>query len=294
MFGHLTAQGKVCYAGVPGAPTPSGLASRGSMFAHRQVWAPHAPWSPLPFQDAVDQLFLRYLAGYGPATARDFAFFRGFTVGPALKAAETLLEAGKVVPIQCESLDGSGGQVELLSLPEDAEALSTGDRGGAEGLPWVLRMLGCYDPTVLAFKDKTWLVPAEHYKEVWLSAARVKGVVVVADGASARSGVCAVASWDVTRVYKPASRRRLDVQVKMFAGETLKKHQRVALSEAVSDLAEFFALPLGDVDIDEGSRVAPATGAGGGAAGKPTAKTRATPAASGKGGASKRRRVSAA
>jgi hypothetical protein len=39
-----------------------------------------------------------------------------------------------------------------------------------------------FDPVLLANKDKTWIVPARHYKKVWRIAAIVEGVILGEDG----------------------------------------------------------------------------------------------------------------
>ncbi len=50
-----------------------------SSFVHRERWLPDLDWSPPSTDEAVPELARRYLATYGPAEARDLAFWYGTT-----------------------------------------------------------------------------------------------------------------------------------------------------------------------------------------------------------------------
>ena len=41
-----------------------------------------------------------------------------------------------------------------------------------------MRLLGRFDPLLLAHRDKDWVVPAKYYNRVWRPAGHIEGVVL--------------------------------------------------------------------------------------------------------------------
>lgn len=111
----------------------------------------------------------RYLEGYGPATAADFASWSGIGARRA-REAWAGLEAGEVVQV---SVAGR----RLTALRAHLEA-----QGGAARRKQV-RLLPAFDPYVLGYADRSLLVPTEHHGQVYHGGQTVP--VVLVDGAVA-------------------------------------------------------------------------------------------------------------
>lgn len=105
------------------------------------VAAPSTP-SRLATSDAIAELFRRYLAGFGPATVKDFRQFsmlRQSVVGPAL---ESLVDSLTV-------LDGPDGEV-LYDIPDGIRP--------SEDVPAPPRLLGMWDSVLLAHADRSRII----------------------------------------------------------------------------------------------------------------------------------------
>lgn len=115
----------------------------------------------------------RYLAAFGPASVMDFQFWSGLVkLGPQIEPLKASLRV-----FQTE--DGK----DLLDLP-DAPLPD-------EATPAPVRFVPEYDNLVISHKDRTRILADEHYKRVFLSAARVLATFLV-DGFVA-------GTWKVTR-----------------------------------------------------------------------------------------------
>jgi hypothetical protein len=109
-----------------------------------------AAYEPIEHELAVQHLLRRYLAGFGPATPQDFALFallRRPTVDPALAALRDELV----------TVEGPGGST-LFDVPEgrvpDAET------------PAPPRLMAMWDNTLLAYVDRSRMVPTEYRQMV--------------------------------------------------------------------------------------------------------------------------------
>ena len=109
---------------------------------------PHAG----PEEVAVRHLVRRYLEGFGPATAKDAAQFGTIYVPPTRAALDALVEAG-----EAERLDGPGG-AELYDV--------AGGLRPSEDATAPPRLLGMWDSALLAYADRSRIVPADYRKLV--------------------------------------------------------------------------------------------------------------------------------
>ena len=69
--------------------------------------------APMPREEALVELVKRYLASHGPATARDFAWWSGFTIGDtqkAIAAAKSVLESTKIGDLTYWSAEAPAGR----------------------------------------------------------------------------------------------------------------------------------------------------------------------------------------
>lgn len=143
---------------------------------------------------AVDQaadsarLVRRYLAAFGPATARDVAAWAGFT------------SIGKALPDDLIEYQDEAGRV-LYDLP--GQEIVDGD------FPAPIRFVAEYDNLVLSHADRSRIVPEVHRKKVLLTAGRVCATVLI-DGFVA--GV-----WKLER-----DKKLLRLKVELFAEPSKK------------------------------------------------------------------------
>ncbi|ACU72341.1 protein of unknown function DUF1006 [Catenulispora acidiphila DSM 44928] len=120
-----------------GAESPSFQAARGEL-------------DPKQHTEAVHTLLRSYLRAYGPATAQDFAQFTMLRQ-PLVKQALTELD-GEVVPVK------GPNRMNLFDL---ADLQSASDHPDAD-TPAPPRLLPMWDGTLLAYADRTRIVPAEY------------------------------------------------------------------------------------------------------------------------------------
>jgi uncharacterized protein YcaQ len=130
-----------------------------TLFDLRERWAPRSDLGRMPVRDARRELLLRYLAAYGSATPRDFAYWLGVRVSDV---RESFRDAGS--RILC------AGDAFLLR-----EAAPPPKRP-VEAPP---RLLPRFDPLLLGHKDKSRYLDARDYPKVFRPAAVIEPVVLV-------------------------------------------------------------------------------------------------------------------
>ena len=194
-------------------------------YAHRSHWLPELTWTPPTAAEANAELARRYFRGYGPATAADFAYWRGGAAGPAKVAVETL--GGELMEV-----DSEGGR--SLMCQEDAERLF---ETPPERETWPVRMLGRFDPLLLAHRVKDWVVPAKYYDRVWRPAGHIEATVLEHGQA--------VAIWRYDRI----GAGQLAIRVFLFRSP-LPRHVGKEVRRQAKEVARFFGLKLAEVRIE--------------------------------------------
>lgn len=120
-------------------------------FGRTQAFEAAPGGSPRPAPgEALQWLIRRYLEGFGPASVRDFAQFalqRRSEVGPALEALGDRLR----------TIEGPDGET-LLDIPD-------GDLP-PEDTPAPPRLLGMWDSILLAYRDRSRVIPDEYRTHV--------------------------------------------------------------------------------------------------------------------------------
>ena len=101
---------------------------------------------------ATRSLVRRYLEGFGPATAKDIAQFSTILVPPIRDALRPLVDAGDVVPLK--GADGS----ELYDVPDGLFP--------PEGSPAPPRLMAMWDSVLLAYADRSRVIPPEYRTHV--------------------------------------------------------------------------------------------------------------------------------
>jgi hypothetical protein len=105
--------------------------------------------APSDAQPTLHRLIRRYLEGFGPANAKDIAQFALITMGPIREALAAM--AGTLVTV-----DGPDG--ELFDVPD--APVPAGDS------PAPPRLLGMWDSTLLAYADRSRMIPPQHRPHV--------------------------------------------------------------------------------------------------------------------------------
>jgi hypothetical protein len=107
---------------------------------------PTEPAAPLPHDEAVRRVILRYLEGFGPSSVRDVAQF-------------TMLRH----PVLRRALEAMADEVEKVEGPDGATLFDVpGAPRGSEDAPAPPRLLPMWDSVLLAYADRSRIIPPEH------------------------------------------------------------------------------------------------------------------------------------
>ena len=101
-----------------------------------------------------------------------------------------------------------------------------------DGLSNSVRMLYRFDPFLLAHKDKRWLVPAAHHKQVFRIAGHIEGIILDRGRA--------IATWRYVR-----KGRGLTLVVEPFG--RIPKRVQGKVERIARRVAAFFDLPLQEI-----------------------------------------------
>ena len=222
VFAELVRIGEACHARWDGGE---------ARYAHRSHWLPGLAWTPPTAAEANIALARRFFRCYGPATVADFAYWRGGAAGPGRAAVAALGE-------ELIELDGENGK--LLVARDDVETLL---ETPPDGERWPVRLLGRFDPLLLAHRVKDWVVPAKYYARVWRPAGHIEATVL----AHGR----AVATW---RYYRLGA-GQLAVRVFPFR-PPLARHVGREVRRQAKEVARFFGLKLAEVRIERSGSAA--------------------------------------
>ena len=157
---RLVRDGTVCHGEGEGGETH---------FVHRDHWTPKLRWDPPTTDAAQREIVRRYLSAYGPATHRDLAFWLDVPIPEGRKWMD-------LVEHDVAGVDVDG--VAMLALRRDRAVLRASPPSGSK---WPVRLLYRFDPLLLGLKRKDWIVPPEHYKQVWRPGGHIEGTILVRD-----------------------------------------------------------------------------------------------------------------
>lgn len=119
------------------------------------------PTAPLPEDEAVARLAGRYLAGYGPATAEDFAAWSGLPLRLARNGLESLAPASATVDGQPAYLRND----QTVNISPDT--------------PTQVRLLGHFDAYLLGYRSRALAVPPEHDRKIQAGGGFINPTVLV-------------------------------------------------------------------------------------------------------------------
>jgi hypothetical protein len=169
---------------------------------------------PFAGDEALAELTIRYLKGYGPASPQDFCAWSGLSLADAKKGWKlaTIRETFEDISVEDRVLSSLATQHEH---PEESASSDT-----------VVNLLPAFDPVVLGYADREYLVPGKYQKEVYHGGQTVP--VVLVNGLAA--GV-----WRYERRDK-----KLNVDVTLFG-----RGDRTIMDlveEEAEDIGRFFGL----------------------------------------------------
>ncbi|GAB3846960.1 winged helix DNA-binding domain-containing protein [Hymenobacter terrigena] len=193
------------------------LLERQQTFVLLNEWVPNA--RKLDRHDGLAELARRYFRSHGPATVHDFANWAGLTLADArqgLEAAQPALAWEKVAD-----------KTYWLAAGESVAAPAAG----------AVQLLPGFDEYLLGYKDRQAVLAAEHASKVVPGGNGVFKPMVVVDGQIA-------GTWK--RTLKKGA---VDVAVSFFGGEAVPQK---ALAAAARQYADFHALPLGVLQVEQG------------------------------------------
>jgi hypothetical protein len=192
-----------------------------SCFTRLDKWLPQIDLDEIDEDEAKEQLLLKYLRGYGPASAQDFTCWSGLMAGEARKAIENT--QSELVEVKIE---GSGRI--LLMLKKDIKELEKIDLEEEVQL----RLLPKFDSFMLGHKDRSRMIKGEFMKHVYRKAGDIAASVLV-DGYVA-------GTWK----YKKA-KRKLTVAVTPF--DRFSRGTIAELEHCVKELGTFMKIEQANI-----------------------------------------------
>ena len=151
------------------------VGSKGSrpVFARRDTWLPDLRFRPRTRIKSLEELLVRYLRTFAPATLTDFAHWTGL---PIATVRETAARATRLVV----SVAVEGRNSPLLALAEDVDVLQ-------EPLPEVpaVTLLPKFDALLLAWKDPSRVLDGGDRGAVFRPAGQIEAVILLRGHAAA-------------------------------------------------------------------------------------------------------------
>ncbi len=135
--------------------------SGAAVLASRAKWLPGLRWRPPAEGPATVEAARRFWSAYGPAKETDFRYWLAASAAETRPVVGALRDGGELAEVAVE--DGAGAGTQLVTS-DDLPALLEKPPPPKQ---WPVRLLGRFDPLILAHADKACWVDAEHYKRVW-------------------------------------------------------------------------------------------------------------------------------
>ena len=109
----------------------------------------------------------RYFGAFSPATIKDFAHWLGCTITQAKSYLALIQE--ELIEVEC-----NGKRYYILNIMK-TRISSVYEKYKDNSECWLLSK---FDPLLLAYDDKSWIVDSQYQNSVWKSAGHVEGVIV--------------------------------------------------------------------------------------------------------------------
>jgi hypothetical protein len=158
---------ETCYEGLTVHAQPCDAEA---CFVRLDKWLPNLKLDTLDEKQAKEELFLKYLGSYGPASVQDFASWSGLMVSDARKTLEDI--ASKLEEVKIENVKG-----QFWMEKKDYRALMEIDLD--EKTP--AHLLPKFDSFVLGHKDRIRIIQKEFMKQVFRPAGDIAASILVND-----------------------------------------------------------------------------------------------------------------
>ena len=153
------------YLGLTVCATPRG---KETCFARTNLWLPNINLNEIGEKQAKEQLLLRYLQGYGPASLQDFSYWSGLLAGEARTAFEgARADLAEIRVKNCAKV--------LFVLKCDLKRL---EEPNLSEEPSVC-LLPKFDPYLLGHKDRARIVNSEHMKFIYRPAGDIAACLLL-------------------------------------------------------------------------------------------------------------------
>lgn len=142
---------------------------REACFARVDKWLPNIRLDKIGEEEAQERLLIKYLSGYGPATAQDFCLWSGLMAGDAKKAIENVKDS----LLEEAQIEGAKGL--FLLLKQDLklfDSINLDEKAPPHLLPK-------FDSYVLGHKDRTRIIDDEHKKHVFRKAGDIAATLLI-------------------------------------------------------------------------------------------------------------------
>lgn len=222
------------YKGVGARIDSGGL----STLASRACVAPHVQWGVYTESHALRVLAERFFDAYAPATERDFRYFFGLLAARSRPTIDRLVDDGVLVPVEMPADGQDSEHFPSLQHFVRSNVVVGGSRSRSRSCPHV-RLLGRFDPLLLAHFDKSCWIDPSIKQRVWTKNADVKACVLI-DGRIR-------GTWK----YQRCSPRFISIAVTLFPETApLTSQERDALERQARAISKFLETTLQEIVYD--------------------------------------------
>jgi hypothetical protein len=199
------------------------------VLAWRPKMLPNSQWDSPSFEEAMIEVARRYFRTYGPAMETDLQFWLSCSARESKTVVQALVETGQLTEVRVEE-DSNETSLRLIP-PDGLEMLNESPPSPRQ---WPVRLLGRFDPLLLAHADKGCWIDREHYKRVWHHT-HIEAVLLVQGRIQ---GV-----WRSKR-----GSRGLAVSLELFGEVELSAGVERIIEKQAAEIAAFLGLPLLGLD----------------------------------------------
>ncbi|GGD51055.1 winged helix DNA-binding domain-containing protein [Pseudoxanthomonas indica] len=168
-----------------------------------------APQPTLDRDEALAMLARRYVAGHGPASVRDLAWWSGLTLSDAQRAWDL-------------------ARSDLETLQHDGVEYAFVERGLAEAKP-AIYLLPAFDEYLVGYADRAPMIPPQHHRRVVCANGLFNPTVII--------GGRVAATWK-----RELRKDRVDITLAPL--RALNASERKAIARAARDYGRFLGLPV--------------------------------------------------
>ncbi len=204
-----------------------------ALLAWRPALFPDLAWEPPPSAPAMVEVARRFLRTYGPATEPDLRHWLSCAAAESKGAVLALKEGGELAEV---TVDEGAGTLKTQLIPHrDLPALLEPAPPTEE---WPIRLLGRFDPLLLAHADKSCWIDPKHYKRVWHQT-QIEATLLVEGRIRG--------AWRSKR-----SARGWRIGLELFDGPKLSARMKTEIRRQAEGISTLFKLPLLELEIGGG------------------------------------------